>query len=113
MLEEKLKHYRSSLTSVIDKLGGTDLFIEFESVLLKKFRMNPFVDLIEINLLDLNHDTLETKLKMYLDNKQDFEELRVQDNLKLVLCNYIRYKLELQGIYCVYDEINDNLKIKI
>lgn len=113
MLEEKLKHYRNSLTSVIDKLGGTDLLDKFELDLLKKFKTNPFVELIEISLMELDYSLLERKLKVYISNRGEFATLNENNNLKLLLCNYIRYKLELQGIYCVYDEINDNLKIKI
>lgn len=113
MLEEKLKYYRNSLTSVIDKLGGIDLFNKFELSLLKKFKINPFVELIEISLMELDYGALENKLKVYIENKEDFITLKENNNFKLLLCNYIRYKLELQGIYCVYDEVNDNLKIKI
>lgn len=114
MLDDKLNQYRNNLVSILDKAGGLELLNNFELIIFDRFKLNPFTDFLEIELSVLCYDNILSKFRIIYNNKEtDLVNYNEDGDLKVLINNYIKYKLEAQGFYCVYDELNNSLKIKV
>lgn len=109
MLLEKLNQIRNKFTTVIDSRGGSELLKDLEDLVENVYFDNPYIDLISVDLRDLkNMETVSNKIEIYFSNKYN----KVVDG-KEIVGDYLKYKVEQQGLYCVYDKINTKLKIKM
>ena len=109
MLLEKLNQIRNKFTTVIDSRGGNELLKDLEGLVERAYFDNPYIDLISIDLRDLEDiETVSKKIVLYFNNKYG----KVVDG-KEIVGDYLKYKIEQQGLYCVYDKINAKLKIKM
>ncbi|GAA0101554.1 hypothetical protein UT300012_22690 [Paraclostridium bifermentans] len=108
MLIDKLNNIRNKYTTVIDERGGTGLLRDLECLIESIYSDNPYVELIVVDLSSLEEiDTVRNKLQLYVANmyKKNIDSVEV-------IGDYLKYKIEMQGLYCVYDRVNNKLKIK-
>lgn len=109
MLLEKLNQIKIKFTTVIDSRGGNELTKRLESLVEGTYKSNPYIDLITVDLQALGDiEAVENKVELYFNNGSN-----IKVNAKEIVGDYLKYKIEQQGLYCVYDRVNNKLKIKM
>ena len=109
MLVEKLNQIKNKFTVVIDSSGGNELLKDLETLVEDIYMNNPYIDLISVDLVELkNIETVSKRVETYFRNKHK----KVVEGNQIV-GDYLKYKIEQQGLYCVYDKTNCKLKIKM
>lgn len=105
----RLCKVKNEVTALIDSSGGNELLDKLKVEVEKIYKKNPFEEMLEINLDHITgFDYLTNRCELIFNNS-----LQTNINGVEVVGSYLRYKLEEEYVFCLYDKSTNTLKIKI
>lgn len=105
----RLCKIKSEVTTLIDTAGGNDLLNHLKEEMEILYKKNPFEEMLELPLdIVKGFEPLTKRCELIFDNT-----LEVNINGVEVIGSYLRYKLEEECVFCLYDNVTNTLKIKI
>lgn len=110
MLKPILEDIRGQLTIIIENYGGKDLIQHLETHIVEKYKSNPFVFSLNIELDKIEtYLTVVNRCGIYVKNKygQDID-------CKVLIGSYLQNHLQCnEHIACIYYESDNRLLLKL
>lgn len=110
MLKSTLDEIKGQLTTVIENYGGKDLIKQVESYIIEKYKFNPFVFSLNIELESIDtFATVVNRCGLYVQNKygQDID-------CRALIGSYLQNHLQCnEHIACIYCENDNKLLLKL
>lgn len=108
-MQERLSKMRNEILSRINEAGGLDFIDSIKDILYEDFMRNPFSEFLILNLNNIEDiNVIRNRTVMIMESSY-----KVKDVSENIIIDYIRYKLESEGFYCIYMEDLNCFKIKI
>ncbi len=109
-MQSKFSKIKSDLLVIIDSSGGEKILEDFYNRMEKKFLANPLTEFVDVEWLDMEElNIVKARVELFLRNKHN-GPIELHDNL---LRDYVKIKLEDTGLFSVFIEEKNCLRIKI